>query len=79
MPLAFLFTLRGHVALEQVAHVSDAPAFLFAPREVICVRVTARGQRCPRVLFAPRGFEPCSGARSRGNAMAFSSAARQAR
>lgn len=27
MPLAFLFTPRGHVALEQVAHVSDALAF----------------------------------------------------
>ena len=27
MPLAFLFTLRSHVALEQVAHVSDALAF----------------------------------------------------
>lgn len=61
MPSRFLFALRGHVALEQVSHISDALAFLFASREVICVHMTARGQRCLRVLFAPRGFEPRSG------------------
>lgn len=79
MPLAFLFTPRGHVALEQVAHVSDAPAFLFALRGVICVHVAAKGSAMPSRFVCPAGIRTLLGARGRGNAMAFSSAARKAR
>lgn len=61
MPLAFLFALRGHVALEQVAHVSDAPAFLFALRGVICVHVTAKGSAMPSRIVCPTGVRTLLG------------------
>ena len=61
MPLAFLFALRGHVALEQVAHVSDAPAFLFALRGVISVHVAAKGSAMPSRFVCPAGIRTLLG------------------